>query len=211
MSLQLWLAFLPASLAISLSPGPGAFAAMASGLRNGFLRGYWLVFGLQLGILAIVSIVAAGVGALILSSALAFEILRWIGVAYLAWLGLMQFRADGVLNLQGGTSEQAQESRRSLLIKGFLVDVANPKGLLFLFAVLPQFIVPTQPLASQYIVLAATIVVVDMLVMAGYTLLAARAMHWLASPLHVRWAGRGFGLLFLSTAIGLAVFRHHAT
>ena len=211
MSLQLWLAFLPASLAISLSPGPGAFASMASGLRNGFLRGYWVVFGLQLGILAIVGIVAAGVGALILSSVLAFEVLRWVGVVYLAWLGLMQFRSDGVLNLQAGTGEQPPESRRALLFKGFLVDATNPKGLLFLFAVLPQFIDPAQPLPGQYAVLAATIVVVDMIVMAGYTFLAARAMHWLASPRHVRWAGRGFGLLFLSTAIGLAFFRRHAT
>lgn len=209
MSLQLWLAFLPASLAISLSPGPGAFASMASGLRNGFLRGYWVVIGLQLGILAIVGVVAAGVGALILSSVLAFEILRWVGVAYLAWLGILQFRADGVLRFQG--DGQGRETRRALVLKGFLVDATNPKGLLFLFAVMPQFIEPTSPLMPQYGTLAATIVTVDMIVMAGYTLLAARAMHWLESPQRVRWAGRGFGLLFLSTAIGLAVFRRHAT
>ncbi|HEY3431130.1 MAG TPA: LysE family transporter [Rhodocyclaceae bacterium] len=208
MALHLWLAFLSASLAISLSPGPGAFASMASGLRNGFLRGYWVVIGLQLGILALLAVVAAGVGALIVSSAGAFEVLRWIGVAYLFWLAWGQWRSDG--SLESLTAGSGQQSRQELVWRGFLVDATNPKGLLFFFAVVPQFLEPGLALPPQYATIAATVVTVDMTVMAGYTLLAARALHWLHSPRRVRWISRGFSLLFIFTAISLALFRHHA-
>lgn len=206
MRIDLWLAFLVASLAISLSPGPGAFASMAAGLRNGFARGYWVVIGLQLGILTLVGIVAAGVGTLIISSPLAFGTLRWAGVIYLAWLGIMQWRSDGALTPVA--EDLGQQTRRHLLLRGFLVDATNPKGLLFLFAVVPQFIEPGRPLAAQYGTIAATLVAVDMTVMAGYTLLAARALRWLSSPVHVRRANRAFGLLFLAAAAMLATFHH---
>jgi len=206
---HLWLAFLSASLAISLSPGPGAFASMAAGLRNGFLRGYWVVVGLQLGILALLAVVAAGVGALIVSSPAAFEILRWTGVAYLFWLAWGQWRSDG--SLESLTAGNGRQRRRELIARGFLVDATNPKGLLFFFAVVPQFLEPDLALGPQYATIAATVIAVDMTVMAGYTYLAARAMHWLESPRRVRWVSRGFSLLFILTATSLALFRHHAT
>lgn len=205
MSLQSWLAFLLASLAISLSPGPGAFASMAAGLRNGFLRGYWVVFGLQLGILVLLALAAAGIGALVAASPAAFALLRWCGAAYLLWLAWRQWRDHG--HLARLVAGQGRQRRRELLLRGFLVDATNPKGLLFFLAVVPQFIEPARPLAPQYGAIALTVVAVDMAVMAGYTLLAARALAWLQSPRRLRWASRGFALLFLAAALGLALFR----
>jgi homoserine/homoserine lactone efflux protein len=203
--LSVWLGFLGASLAISFAPGPGAFAAMAAGLRNGFGRGYWVVIGLQLGIVAVLAVVAAGVGTVIASSPAAFEGLRWAGVAYLAWLGVSQWRRRGAAAATepGG----APQSRRALLLRGFLVDTTNPKALLFLLAVVPQFIDAARPLLPQYLILTATIVVIDMAVMAGYTVLAARILRLLQRPRQVRLINRGFGLLFLGAALGLAGFR----
>ncbi|HEX5394667.1 MAG TPA: LysE family transporter [Rhodocyclaceae bacterium] len=205
MPFDIWLAFLVACLAISISPGPGAFASMAAGLRNGFLRGYWVVLGLQLGILFLLGIVAVGVGALVLSSVAAFEVLRWGGAIYLAWLGIAQWFNGGIFDPVH--TEGEQQSRRTLLIRGFLVDASNPKALLFLFAVVPQFIDPALPLLPQYAAAASTVVAVDMLIMAIYTVLAARAVQWLQSPTLARRTSKGFGLLFLGAAASLATFR----
>jgi homoserine/homoserine lactone efflux protein len=205
MQLSLWLAFLGACLAISLSPGPGAFAAMAAGLRNGFRRGYWVVLGLQLGIVAILAVVAAGVGALIVASPAAFEALRWAGVAYLAWLGVSQWGKRGSIIAEG--SDGDRQTRGALLVRGLLVEITNPKALLFLLAVVPQFIDSGMPLPRQYLILTATIVSVDMVVMAGYTLLAARLLRFLRDPGHVRLVSRAFGALFLGAAAALALFR----
>src|SRR5690606_12471710 len=96
MSFSLWLAFFAASWAISFSPGPGAICAMASGLKYGFKRGYWSTVGLILGIWVQVLIVAIGLGALLAASELAFSVVKWLGVAYLIYLGYKQFRTDAM-------------------------------------------------------------------------------------------------------------------
>lgn len=208
MAPAVWMAYLAACLAISVSPGPGAFASMASGMRNGFFRGYWVVVGLQVGLVAVLAVVAAGVGTLITSSQTAFEILRWAGVAYLAWLGIAQWRSDGRVVLS--IADSAKQSRTTLLLRGFLIDVSNPKALLFLLAVVPQFLDLSRPLVPQYLILGATMVSVDMVIMAGYTLLAVRTLHFLESPRHLRFANRAFGLIFIAAAFSLALFRRHA-
>ena len=95
------------------------------------------------------------------------------------------------------------------MLRGFLVDVSNPKALLFLLAIVPQFLDPARPLLLQYLILGATMITVDMLIMAAYTGLALRVLGWLSAPAHLRLANRGFGLLFLVAAFSLAAFRRH--
>ena len=94
MSLDTWLAFFVACWIISLSPGAGAIASMSSGLNYGFVRGYWTALGLQLGLVLQVTVVAAGVGALLATSALAFTLIKWFGVLYLLYLALRQWRLE---------------------------------------------------------------------------------------------------------------------
>src|SRR6218665_4187424 len=93
MEFTTWLAFFAASWAISISPGAGAVAAMSSGLNHGFRHGYFMTFGLVLGIWTQIVVVGLGLGALIAASSLGFAIVKWLGVAYLVWLGLKQGRA----------------------------------------------------------------------------------------------------------------------
>ncbi len=93
MTWPLWLAFFAAAWAISLSPGPGAVAVMSASLQHGFARGYFATFGLVLGFWTQLVVVAAGVGAVIATSALAFAVVKWLGVAYLVYLGVRQWRA----------------------------------------------------------------------------------------------------------------------
>ncbi|MBL8487262.1 MAG: LysE family transporter [Rhodocyclaceae bacterium] len=208
MAWDLWLAFLATSITISVSPGPGAFASMASGLRNGFPGGYGVAVGLQLGLVLQLLIVAVGIGALITSSLWAFEVVRWAGVAYLAWLGisLVFARARG-LDPAAIAAGEGREAMGPQLLRGFLVNSTNPKALLFSFAVLPQFIDGRSDLPSQYVVMGLTMVGVDAAVMAGYTGLAAKALDLLKDPRHLTWANRVLGILFLAVAAGLAAFR----
>lgn len=206
MSIETWLAFFVAAWAISLSPGAGAVAAMSSGLRHGLRRGYWTTVGLQLGILLQLAVVAAGVGTLLAASQIAFETIRWFGVAYLLWLGVQQWRAAA-----GGTpllADDAQATtRRALVTRGFVVNASNPKAVVFMLAVVPQFIDIAQPLTAQYLVIAATLVAVDLVVMGGYTGLAAKVLRLLREPRQVRALNRIFGGLFVVVAIALASFR----
>ncbi|HRP27298.1 MAG TPA: LysE family transporter [Burkholderiaceae bacterium] len=203
MQLSLWFTFFAASWAISLSPGPGAVAAMGAGVNHGFARGYWLTLGLVTGIVTQLAIVGAGLGALMAASESAFTAVKWAGVAYLLWLGIQQWRAP-VRTVQAIDAERTLVSRRSLILRGWGLNAVNPKGTAFMLAVVPQFIDPARPLALQYAVIGATLVFTDLVVMAGYTALASRVLAVLKSPRQVRAMNRLFGSLFVVAAALLA-------
>lgn len=209
MAFETWITFFFATWVLCISPGPGALAAMTSGLNHGFRLGYWTVVGMQLGGLLQVVVVAVGLGALLVTSQFAFEAVRWCGVAYLAWLGIQQWRAP--VSIAAISKNRADcVPARELVLKGFLVNATNPKATIFLVAVLPQFVDPSRPLALQYALLAATIIGVDLVVMAGYTALASRLVPLLRAESHVRTLNRTIGSLFIGAAFLLAGFRRTA-
>jgi homoserine/homoserine lactone efflux protein len=206
MELSIWLAFFAASWAISLSPGAGAIAAMSSGLTHGFRRGYFMTFGLILGILTQVVLVGAGLGALIAASSIGFAVVKWAGVAYLIWLGIQQWRAPAkpmVAADDGGV----QVTRKQLVLRGWGINAVNPKGTVFLLAVVPQFLDLHRSLTPQYTVIGGTLAFTDMVVMAGYTALAARVLAALRSEAHIRVLNRTFGSLFVAAGLLLASFK----
>lgn len=209
MALQTWLAFFVACWVISLSPGAGAIASMSSGLRYGFWRGYWNAIGLQLALLMQIAVVAAGLGAVLATSELAFSLIKWFGVAYLVYLGWRQWvAAPGEIATADG--ERPLGRPLTLMLRGFLVNASNPKAIIFILAVLPQFLDPQAPLLVQYLLMAATMVAVDLVVMAGYTGLAARVLRALRSPRQQRLLNRTFGGLFVAAAALLAMVRRAA-
>lgn len=208
MPLHTWFSFFLACWLISLSPGAGAVASMSSGLAYGFRRGYWNALGLQLALILQVGIVAAGIGAVLAASELAFSLIKWFGVLYLLYLGWKQWHAP-VQDWQaeaGGSNGGA--TPRKLLLRGFVVNASNPKAIVFILAVLPQFLDPALPLLPQYAVMTATMVGVDLVVMAGYTGLAARVLRLLHRPQQQRLLNRTFGGLFAAAAALLATVRH---
>lgn len=206
MQWSVWLAFFAASWAISISPGAGAVAAMTAGLQHGFLRGYFLTFGLILGLWSQLLLVGAGLGAVIVASATAFAAVKWLGVAYLLWLGIAQWRAPAV-GLRADGAGAAAASRRSIVARGWALNSVNPKGTLFMLAVVPQFLEPARPLLPQYLAIAATLAFTDLVVNAGYTAFAARLLARLRSPRQMRWLNRAFGSLFIGLATLLATVR----
>lgn len=206
MDSSVWLAFFAASWAISISPGAGAVAAMTAGLQHGFARGYFLTFGLILGLWSQLLLVGAGLGALIVASSTAFAVVKWLGVAYLLWLGISQWRAPAV-GLQAQAEGAALATRGSIVVRGWVLNTLNPKGTLFMLAVVPQFLNPTQPLLVQYLVIAATLAFTDLVINAGYTAFASKALAALRSPRQMRWVNRVFGSLFIALATMLATVK----
>ncbi|TBV13694.1 homoserine/homoserine lactone efflux protein [Stutzerimonas kirkiae] len=208
MAFETWLAFFVACWAISLSPGAGAIASMSCGLQYGFQRGYWNAIGLQLGLILQIAVVAAGLGAVLATSSLAFSLIKWFGVAYLVWLAVRQWRAQ-LMTLEPAAPRLIGRPL-SLLLRGFLVNASNPKAIVFILAVLPQFLDPRQPLLEQYLAMGATMVLVDLIVMAGYTGLASRVLRLLRSPRQQRLMNRTFAGLFVVGAALLASVRRGA-
>ncbi len=206
MSLETWLAFLVAALLISVSPGAGAVACMASGMRYGYRLGIWNIFGMQFGIALQLAVVGAGLGAVLAASTLAFTVLKWLGVAYLAWLGLKAWRAPAVPVAIDRAAVPAT-TRGALFGQGFLVNATNPKATVFFLAVLPPFIDPTRALLPQYLAVVATLSAVDLVVMSGYTLFAARVLRLMRAPGQIRLMNRLFGGLFVAAAALLATFK----
>ena len=202
MDLHLWLAFFAASWAISISPGAGAVAAMSSGLTHGFRRGYWTTAGLILGIWTQVVLVGVGLGALVATSTTLFSVIKWAGVAYLVYLGVQQWRAPAKPMVAGEIGGGAR--RRDLVLRGWMVNTINPKGTVFLLAVVPQFLNLHEPLAPQYLVIAATLGFTDLVVMGGYTALAAKVLGALKEAKTIRLLNRVFGSLFIGAGLLLA-------
>ncbi|MCD8494487.1 MAG: LysE family transporter [Burkholderiaceae bacterium] len=206
MELSVWLALFAASWAISVSPGAGAVAAMNAGLTHGFKRGYITTIGLILGIMTQLVLVSVGLGALVASSAVAFEVVKWFGVAYLIYLGIAQWRAP-LTEAKVQRDATVRESAARMIVKGWLINAANPKGTVFLLAVVPQFLNLNEPLWLQYVIIGATLTFTDLVVMAGYTALAAKIFRYLKSPRHVQFLNRFFGGLFVLAGISLSFFK----
>ncbi len=206
MELGTWIAFFAASWAISISPGAGAVAAMSAGLNHGFRRGYFTTFGLVLGIWTQVIVVGLGLGALVATSSTAFLVVKWLGVAYLVWLGIAQWRAPAT-PLAAKTDDRVIVTCRSMILRAWMINAVNPKGTVFLLAVVPQFMNLVHPLLPQYLIIALTLAFTDLVVMAGYTALAARVLGALRSPAHIRVLNRTFGGLFVLAGSLLAMFK----
>jgi len=209
MQLSVWLTFLLACWAISISPGPGAIAAMSSGLSYGFRRGYFTTFGLIMGIWTQILLVVVGLGALIAASNTAFTVLKMLGAAYLVWLGVSQWRASEK-PLVAAAADPRQRTRLELVRRGWMINAVNPKGTVFLLAVVPQFLDLSRPLVPQYLVIAASLSFTDLVVMAGYTALPAKVLRTLHAAHHVRWMNRTFGGLFVIAGSLLATYRRAA-
>jgi homoserine/homoserine lactone efflux protein len=211
MAWEIWLAFIGAAVVIAVSPGAGAIQSMATGLTHGVRRGYWSILGLEMGLMLQLLLVALGLGALVTSSIVAFNVVKWIGVAYLIYLAVRQWRtATRDLREQVGTAT-SDGGRAALVLRGFLVNATNPKGLVFFLAVLPQFVVPTAPLLPQYLAIGVTMVAVDVVVMGLYTGLAVRLLHWMHTPRQQTIVNRVFSGLFATAAVVLSLVRRGAT
>ncbi|WP_318388497.1 homoserine/homoserine lactone efflux protein [Enterobacter sp.] len=205
MTFEWWFAYLLTSIILSLSPGSGAINTMSTAMSHGYRGAAASIAGLQTGLGIHIVLVGVGLGTLFSRSVMAFEVLKWAGAAYLVWLGIQQWRAAGALDLNALAKSQ---SRGHLFKRAVFVNLTNPKSIVFLAALFPQFIVPHQPQIMQYVVLGTTTIMVDIIVMIGYATLATRIALWIKGPRQMKTLNRIFGSLFMLVGALLASTRH---
>jgi threonine/homoserine/homoserine lactone efflux protein len=171
--------FVAAALALLLVPGPAVIYVVARSVEGGRLTGFVSVLGVELGTLLHVVFAAAGLSAIVVSSAAAFSVVKWVGAAYLVWLGLRQF-----LGRDGGDQEAplsgSGENRLRVFSQSVLVQVLNPKVALFFLAFLPQFVDPSRSAAwTQVVVLGTTLATLGLFTDGLYALLGGTAGEWI--------------------------------
>jgi len=205
MTLTLWLTFLAAAILIAVSPGSGAVLSMSHGLSYGVRKTTATILGLQAGLVLLLLVAGAGVGSLLLASEMAFNIVKTVGALYLIYLGFAQWRAQVVVTpeLPADSARTAVPSLRKRFLLGFFTNATNPKGVVFMVAVLPQFIVHDAALLPQLGILAATMCTIDIVVMHGYAFAASAMQRFFRDARAVKKQNRFFGGLLMAVGAGL--------
>lgn len=203
MALDTWLIYLLASIGLSLTPGPNSLLALTHGALYGARRALFTIVGGVFGFSALIALAMFGLTALLQTSASVLTVLKWVGGAYLVWLGIQLWRSPGLqLEVTGRT---AGLSNMGMFRQGLLSAVANPKVLLFYGAFLPQFIDPQRGLLLQFVIMAVTFASVECMVEYVLARLAFRIRPWLAK------GGKGFnrccGSLFALVGVALPLGR----
>ena len=199
MNLHTWLIYLLAAVGLSLSPGPNGLLALTHGALHGRRKTLFTISGGALGFIVVIALSMFGIGALLKASLVWLTVMKWLGGAYLVWLGIQVWRAPPI----GIEVRAAAESRsgRSLFRQGALSALTNPKGILFFAAFLPQFIDPARSLWVQFVVMAGTFAAIEIATELLIASMAHRISPWL------RRAGKRFnqacGGVFV--AIGVAL------
>jgi threonine/homoserine/homoserine lactone efflux protein len=197
--------FLITSLIVVASPGTGALFSIAAGLMRGARAGTIAAFGCTLGILPHMFAAITGLAALLHTSALAFEVLKYLGVAYLLYMAWMTLKEGGALDVNG--PDAASHSAMRIIRTAVLINLLNPKLSIFFFAFLPQFVGPedTAPVAHM-LELSAVFMAMTFVVFAGYgAFAAAMRRHVLTRPTVLAWMRRGFAAAFVALGAKLAV------
>ncbi|HFZ8996563.1 TPA: homoserine/homoserine lactone efflux protein [Citrobacter freundii] len=205
MTFEWWFAYLLTSIILSLSPGSGAINTMTTSINHGYRGAAASIAGLQTGLGIHIVLVGVGLGTLFSRSVIAFEVLKWAGAAYLIWLGIQQWRAAGAIDLN---TLAHTRSRNQLFKRAVFVNLTNPKSIVFLAALFPQFVMPQAPQFMQYVILGATTIIVDIIVMIGYATLAQRIALWIKGPKQMKALNKVFGSLFMLVGALLASARH---
>ncbi|WP_460003655.1 LysE family translocator [Microbacterium xylanilyticum] len=208
MTVTVWLSLVVACLVISLTPGAGAINTMTNSLNEGWRRSIWGIAGQQLALVVHVAIVAAGVGLLVARVPWLFETIRYVGAAYLVYLGIRLITACIPDAVEEQDLERSPEGRWPMLRRGFWVNLLNPKAIVFFLAFVPQFIRLDRDPWPQYLILIGTTVAIDVIVMWFVFAATARSFRRLtASRRGQRTLNVVFGTLFIAVA-ALLLFVH---
>jgi homoserine/homoserine lactone efflux protein len=206
MNADTFLLYLAAWSLVAVTPGPAVMCAMAQASRYGMKHAFAGVAGIQLGHFVFFGCVAGGLAALLAAATGAFTILRIVGAVYLLYLGV-KIIASTFRSHVASQSVSAPPPRRSLVLQGLLIQVTNPKALIFMSALLPQFIDPQRPLALQLGVLLAATIAVDTIVLSTYAWVAVRGATSLRSSGFVTGLERVFGAALVLFGIRLLASR----
>jgi threonine/homoserine/homoserine lactone efflux protein len=195
--------FILTTLVVVISPGTGALYTIAAGLSRGAKASVVAAFGCTLGIVPHMLAAITGLAAILHTSALAFEIIKYLGVAYLLWMAWATLRETGALSVE---TDRAPKSAMKVIVESILINILNPKLSIFFFAFLPQF-VPAQSEGAlgQMLLLSGVFMAVTFAVFAIYGLFAAAMRtHVISRPAIMTWMRRTFAAAFVLLGVRLA-------
>ena len=205
MSISLWLAYVAAVFVISGTPGPNMLLSMTHGIHYGLARTLITMLGLLSGLAVVLSISLGGLGAVLVASVYAFEIIKYAGAAYLIYLGIKTWLAADVAITTKGRADAADAWRRFRI--GILVSLSNPKAILFGVAFFPQFLDRNHPIAPQALLLLTTFVVIETSWMLVYAGGGAKLATWLRKGQRMRWFNRTAGGAFVGAGVLVGALR----
>ena len=194
MDLQTWLLYTLAAVGLSLTPGPNGLLALTHGASYGTRKTIFTILGGSVGFTAVIGLSMFGIGALLAANVGLLVVLKWLGGAYLVFLGIQVWRSP---SLTESRTEVKSASGGKLFQAGLLSAISNPKGILFFVAFLPQFIEPAGSILIQFLIMAATFVVIEFFYELLVASLADKIQPWL------RRVGKNFNRVFGSVFIAI--------
>jgi homoserine/homoserine lactone efflux protein len=206
LNLTLLAAFIPTFMFVSFTPGMCMTLAMTLGITIGVKRTLWMMFGELIGVGLIAAAAVLGVAALLLAAPWVFTTFRWLGGAYLVWLGVQMWRSRGKMAIPEDLSGAGSAiSRRALFSQGFITAIANPKGWAFFMVLLPPFLDQSLAMAPQLSALIAIILLIELCALLIYALGGATLNRLLQKSSNVRLLNRIAGTLMLAVGVWLAL------
>ncbi len=209
MSWDTYIIFIVTTAVVCLTPGPAALLIVAQGMSNGFRRSYWAVAGIALANAIYFGLSATGVAALLVASSTLFSIIKWVGVAYLFYLGWSAIRSKSSALTVTRDASHAVHGPRAFL-QAVVVELSNPKALLYFVALLPQFVNPAQPVGMQMLVFGVTCIVLDTAVYSLYAWLGSKTQRFTANARFVTAGNRTSGALLMIAGALMATVKRVA-
>jgi threonine/homoserine/homoserine lactone efflux protein len=201
--------FFPLAVGIALTPGPNNFCALNHGLREGVVAALVGTTGRVAAFAIFLTVSALGLGAMLLASEAAFNALKWVGAAYLFWLGVQAWRSRDLGGLHAGEAAASTPPRRwrELVRQEFLLGISNPKAMLLFAAIFPQFIDPAKPALAQFATLGATYLLAEYVSSLAYGVGGRQIRRLVKSPQAARRLNRATGGVFIGAG-GLLLAAH---
>lgn len=197
MNWELFATFLVITMILVVTPGPIVTLVIATGASQGVRAALITVTGTSAGNAVLLTAIAFGLGWVMQNAAELFELMRWVGAAYLIWLGVRYWRS-------AGRADVPAASGRVNFWRGFMVALSNPKTIAFFTAFLPQFIDPSLPAGRQLAVMCGVSIVLATMSDAGWAIAAGLGRAWLLSPARANWLGRLSGLVLIGGGVWFA-------
>jgi threonine/homoserine/homoserine lactone efflux protein len=204
MTFETWIAFTAATAVLLVIPGPTILLVISYALGQGWRTAFPMAVGVALGDFTAMTLSMLGVGALLATSATVFTALKWVGAAYLVWLGVKLFRAGGALDAK---PREDAVSPWKMLGHAWLVTALNPKGITFFVAFLPQFLDARGDFWTQMLIFELTFITLAFANAFGYALIASRARSVVSNPRAIGLFNKAGGTLLVGAGIATVAVR----
>jgi threonine/homoserine/homoserine lactone efflux protein len=211
MEFEIWLYYLLAVLVLTASPGPSVLLCMTKSVTEGFTSSIYTALGSLTAIVGIMTLSFTGLGVVIASSEIMFNIIKWLGSGYLIYLGYKALTSkEYSYEINKNTENPEKQSKFSLFSSGFIVGASNPKAIIFFTALFPQFISISEPLLSQYAIFCITFSVLELGWLLFYAYLGSKSSSWLLQKGRAQFFNKITGSVFVGAGVLLSTSRAQA-